>query len=168
MKIKRRNFFLEIIIGIVVVYTSVLIILFIFQRNLMYHPQENNYFGDKLEVEVQKVQIKTSDNINLLGWFHKKDLNKFKTIVYFHGNAGNLENRIHKLNHFKDMDVNFLIISWRGFSGNSGKPSEQGLYKDGKGTIDWLKKMGPFFLTNQLYLCHLCRALAQRVCQSFH
>ena len=108
MKIKRRNFFLEIIIGIVVVYTSVLVILFIFQRNLMYHPQENNYFGDKLEVEVQKVQIKTSDNINLLGWFHKKDLNKFKTIVYFHGNAGNLENRIHKLNHFKDMDVNFL------------------------------------------------------------
>ena len=110
MKIKRRNFFLEIIIGIVVVYTSVLVILFIFQRNLMYHPQENNYFGDKLEVEVEKVQIKTSDNINLLGWFHKKDLNKFKTIVYFHGNAGNLENRIHKLNHFKDMDVNFLIM----------------------------------------------------------
>ena len=142
MKIKRRNFFLEIIIGIVVVYTSVLVILFIFQRNLMYHPQENNYFGDKLEVEVQKVQIKTSYNINLLGWFHKKDLNKFKTIVYFHGNAGNLENRIHKLNHFKDMDVNFLIISWRGFSGNSGKPSEQGLYKDGRSAIDWLKKMG--------------------------
>ena len=142
MKIKRRNFFLEIIIGIVVVYTSVLVILFIFQRNLMYHPQENNYFGDKLEVEVQKVQIKTSDNINLLGWFHKKDLNKFKTIVYFHGNAGNLENRIHKLNHFKDMDVNFLIISWRGFSGNYGNPSEQGLYKDGRSAINWLKKMG--------------------------
>ena len=72
----------------------------------------------------------------------KKDLNKFKTIVYFHGNAGKLENRIHKLNHFKDMDVNFLIISWRGFSGNSGKPSEQGLYKDGNSAIDWLKKMG--------------------------
>ena len=129
MKIKRRNFFLEIIIGIVVVYTSVLVILFIFQRNLMYHPQENNYFGDKLEVEVQKVQIKTSDNINLLGWFHKKDLNKFKTIVYFHGNAGNLENRIHKLNHFKDMDVNFLIISWRGFSGNLVNPLNKGSTK---------------------------------------
>jgi fermentation-respiration switch protein FrsA (DUF1100 family) len=40
------------------------------------------------------------------------------------------------------MDVNFLIISWRGFSGNSGKPSEQGLYKDGKSAIDWLKKKG--------------------------
>ena len=133
---------MKVVIGILIIYSSVLVLLFIFQRNLMYHPQENNYFGDKLEVEVQKVQIKTSDNINLLGWFHKKDLNKFKTIVYFHGNAGNLENRIHKLNHFKDMDVNFLIISWRGFSGNSGKPSEQGLYKDGRSAIDWLKKMG--------------------------
>jgi hypothetical protein len=108
----------------------------------MYHPLENNYFGDKLEVNVEKVKITTPDNINLLGWFHKKDLKNFKTIVYFHGNAGKLENRIHKLNHFKDMDINFLIIAWRGFSGNAGKPSEQGLYKDGKSAIEWLKNKG--------------------------
>ena len=38
----------------------------------MYHPDENNYFGDKLEVEIEKVYIKTSDNINLVGWFHNK------------------------------------------------------------------------------------------------
>ena len=118
MKLKRRNFFFELIIGIIVVYASVLILLFIFQRSLMYDPQENNYSGDQLKVEVEKVKITTSDNINLLGWFHKKDLKKFKTIVYFHVNAGNLENRIYKLNHFKDMDVNFLIIAWRGFSGD--------------------------------------------------
>ena len=31
----------------------------------MYHPEENNYFGDKLEVEIEKVNIRTSDNINL-------------------------------------------------------------------------------------------------------
>ncbi len=142
MKIKRRNFFLESIIGIIVIYTSVLILLFIFQRSLMYHPLENNYFGDKLEVDIEKVKITTSDNINLLGWFHKKDLKKFKTIVYFHGNAGRLENRIHKLNHFKDLDVNFLIIAWRGFNGNDGKPSEEGLYIDGSSAIDWLKNLG--------------------------
>ncbi len=142
MKISRRNFLLEIFIGILVIYASVLIVLFIFQRNLMYHPNENNYFGDKLEVEIEKVKITTSDNINLLGWFHNKNLKKFKTIVYFHGNAGNLDNRIYKLNYFKNMDVNFLIIAWRGFSGNKGKPSEQGLYEDGKSTIEWLKNLG--------------------------
>jgi fermentation-respiration switch protein FrsA (DUF1100 family) len=142
MKPKRRNFYLEFIIGIAVVYLSVLILLFIFQRSLLYHPLENNYSGDKLEVEIEKVKIVTSDNINLLGWFHKKDLKKFKTIVYFHGNAGALENRIHKLNHFKDMDVNFLIIAWRGFSGNKGKPSEEGLYTDANSAILWLKNLG--------------------------
>ncbi len=133
---------MEIFIGILVVYISVLIVLFIFQRNLMYLPNENNYFGDKLEVEIKKVKITTSDNINLLGWFHNKDLKKFKTIVYFHGNAGKLDNRIYKLNYFKNMDVNFLIIAWRGFSGNKGKPSEEGLYEDGKSTIEWLKNLG--------------------------
>ena len=132
---------MEIFIGILVIYASVLIVLFIFQRNLMYHPNENNYFGDKLEVEIEKVKITTSDNINLLGWFHNKDLKKFKTIVYFHGNAGKLDNRIYKLNYFKNMDVNFLIIAWRGFSGNKGKPSEEGLYEDGKSTIEWLKNL---------------------------
>ena len=142
MQPKVRNFFLEIIIGIIVIYSSLLVILFIFQRNLMYHPQENNYFGDKLEVEIEKVNITTIDNINLLGWFHKKDLNKFKTIIYFHGNAGTLDNRIHKLNHFKDMDVNFLIIAWRGFSGNQGSPSEKGLYIDGQSAINWALKQG--------------------------
>ena len=44
---------MEIIIGILVVYFSILILLFIFQRNLMYHPNENNYYGEKLEVEIE-------------------------------------------------------------------------------------------------------------------
>ena len=108
----------------------------------MYHPDENNYFGDKLEVEIEKVNIRTSYNINLVGWFHNKSLDNYKTILYFHGNAGKLENRIYKLNHFKDLDVNFLIIAWRGFSGNEGKPTENNLYIDGNSAIDWLKKKG--------------------------
>ena len=142
MKKKTKNLLLSIIIASSFIYLIVLVFLFFFQRSLLYHPNVNNYFNDKLKVDIEEVQIKTSDDINLLGWFHKKDLNRFKTVVYFHGNAGKLENRIHKLNHFKDIDVNFLIISWRGFSGNSGKPTETGLYEDGKSTIDWLKNIG--------------------------
>ena len=133
---------MEIIIGILVVYFSILILLFIFQRNLMYHPNENNYYGEKLEVEIEKVKIRTSDNINLLGWFHKKNLENNKTILFFHGNAGNLENRINKLNHFNDLNVNFLIIAWRGFSGNDGNPTENNLYIDGKSALEWLNNNG--------------------------
>ena len=104
----------------------------------MYHPNENNYSDDQITVNIKKVKINTSDNIELLGWYHEKDLKKHKTVVFFHGNAGSLENRIHKLNHFQDMNINFLIIAWRGFSGNNGKPSEQGLYEDGKSAINWI------------------------------
>ena len=60
----------------------------------------------------------------------------------FHGNAGTLENRIHKINHFEDMEINFLLISWRGFNGNDGKPTEQGLYLDAKSAIKWLSNNG--------------------------
>ena len=67
-------------------------------------------------------------------------MEKFKTILFFHGNAGSLENRTYKLNHFKDLNVNFLIIAWRGFNGNKGKPNEVGLYEDAESAIKWLKR----------------------------
>ena len=127
---------------IILIYILILVFLYFYQRNLMYHPDENNYFGDQLSVDIKEVKVITDDNIDLLGWYHEKDIKKNKTILFFHGNAGSLENRIHKLNHFRDMNVNFLIIAWRGFSGNKGKPSEEGLYEDGKSAINWLVNKG--------------------------
>ncbi len=141
LKKPRKNlftFFQLLILG----YMLVLIFLYFNQRNLMYHPNENNYSNDQLSVNIEKVKILTKDNIELVGWYHKKDLKNKKTILYFHGNAGSLDNRIHKLNHFGDMNVNFLIIAWRGFSGNEGNPSEDGLYKDGESALTWLFEKG--------------------------
>ena len=139
---KLRKNSLQIILFIFFIYFLILVFLYFYQRNLLYHPSENNYSGDKISVNIEKVKIPTSDNIKLLGWYHEKNLKDYKTLIFFHGNAGSLENRIHKLNHFQDMNINFLIIAWRGFSGNNGKPSEQGLYEDGKSAIDWLIKKG--------------------------
>ena len=105
----------------------------------------DNYLKDQVTnvpTEIEKVKITTVDNINLVAWFYNKNIEKFKTILFFHGNAGSLENRTYKLNHFKDLNVNFLIIAWRGFSGNAGKPSEAGLYRDAEGAIKWLKSKG--------------------------
>jgi len=139
---KLGIYFLQLILIIFVIYFLILVFLYFYQRNLLYLPNENNYSVDKISVDVKKVKILTSDNIELLGWYHEKNLKDYKTVIYFHGNAGSLENRIHKLNHFQDININFLIIAWRGFSGNDGKPSEQGLYVDGKSAIDWLTKKG--------------------------
>tara|TARA_B110001452_G_C15204401_1_gene417809 strand:- start:38 stop:859 length:822 start_codon:yes stop_codon:yes gene_type:complete len=126
------------IIFFISLYFLILLILFFFQRSLLYHPSENNYHGDQLIVPIEKVKIKTKDNIELTGWYHKKNNKNFKTILFLHGNAGTLENRIHKINHFEKMDINFLIVAWRGFSGNPGYPNEKGLYKDARSAVRWL------------------------------
>jgi len=136
------NNLLKLFLTIFLIYFVILFFLFFYQRNLLYHPNENNYSGDQLTVDIKEVKITTQDNIELLAWYHEKNLKDYKTILYFHGNAGSLENRIHKLNHFKNLDINFLIIAWRGFSGNEGKPSEKGLYEDGESAVKWLLNKG--------------------------
>ena len=75
-------------------------------------------------------------------WLINKDLQKKKTLILFHGNAGNLNNRIYKINELNKLDINILLVSWRGFSGNRGKPTEKGLYEDGKAAIKWIKDQG--------------------------
>ena len=138
----KMNILTTIILIFISIYFFILISTYIFQRNLLYHPTENNYSGDKITVSVKKLKIKTQDGIELLSWYHNKDTNKYKTILFLHGNAGTLENRIHKINHFEKMEVNFLLIAWRGFSGNRGKPTEQGLYEDARSAVRWLKLNG--------------------------
>ena len=132
-------FFTKFIILVISVYLILLIFLYFYQGKLLYHPNVNSYTEvNNLIPKIEKVTITTSDNHHLLGWFHKKDFSK-KTILFLHGNAGSLENRIYKLNHFENFDLNFLIIAWRGFSGNSGKPNEKGLYDDAKSAVNWLE-----------------------------
>ena len=139
---KKMSYFIFVLLIFTVIYFLLVVFTYFFQRNLLYHPQENNYFGDKLIVDIEKIKIKNKDNIELISWYHNKDSRVYKTILFLHGNAGSLENRIHKLNHFKNMNVNFLIISWRGFSGNAGKPTEKNLYADARSAVEWLKSRG--------------------------
>ena len=141
-KFIRMNFSILILLIFILIYLFILISTFLFQRNLLYHPGENNYSGDQLLVSVEKIKIKTKDNIELLSWYHNKNIDDYKTILFLHGNAGSLENRIHKINHFKDMDVNFLLVAWRGFSGNKGQPTEKDLYEDARSAVQWLESKG--------------------------
>ena len=130
------------LIFVFALYLVATLSLYFFQRKLLYYPTTNNYSGDPLVVLIEKVKIKTKDNIELLSWYHKKNINDYKTILFLHGNAGSLENRIHKINHFKDMNINFLLLAWRGFSGNNGYPTEKGIYEDARSAVRWLKNKG--------------------------
>ena len=94
-----------------------------------------------MEHKFEKIKIEVNKDIYLNGWLHIKDIKK-KTILFLHGNAGNLDNRIYKLNFLGNLDINFLIISWRGYSLSDGKPTEYGLYEDAKTAVNFLLNKG--------------------------
>ena len=136
-----NNIFIKSFFLLILIYFAITVVVYFFQRKLLYHPFSPQITGKGLIHNFETINFKTSDNFELKGWFHLKNSNK-KTILFLHGNAGNLDNRIDKLNSLGSMDINFLIISWRGYSGNPGNPSEAGLYKDVLGGIKWLNEKG--------------------------
>jgi len=126
--------------SVVIAYVVILIFIYFYQRNLLYHPSENNYQDDQIQFNYDEVFIKVNEEIKLKSWMIKKDFKKYKTLLIFHGNAGNLSNRIYKLNELNKLNLNVLLISWRGFSNNKGSPTEQNLYEDAEASIKWLNE----------------------------
>ena len=98
-------FFTKFIILIISVYLVLLIFLYFYQGKLLYHPNVNSYTEvDNLIPKIEKVSIPTSDNLNLLGWFHKKDISK-KTIFKSFSKIPSFVIMIHSLNYFKTIKL---------------------------------------------------------------
>ena len=139
---KIGSIVLNSLIVFIIIYFLIVLVISFYQRKLLYHPGENNYLDQNtLNHKIEKVYINSDEK--LIGWYSKKNKN-FKTLLFFHGNAGKIDNRIYKLNEFSKMNINYLIFAYRGFSGNSGKPHEKGFYKDAKAVKLWLNQKGIF------------------------
>ena len=161
---------LNIILVILLLYLIVTIAVYFFQRKLLYYPSAPPNFSQEttglgLDHKFEKIKIEVDKNINLNGWLHIKDTKK-KTILFLHGNAGNLDNRIYKLNYLGNLDINFLIISWRGYSLSDGKPTEDGLYKDAKTAVNFLLNKGVLVQDIILYGESLGTAVAVEIGQN--
>lgn len=131
--------FIKILLYFICICFFINIIIYFYQDNLLYHPEKNinHFYPNKKNHNFNTITI-NSDN-NIIGWFHFKN-KKFKTILFFPGNSGNLKDRIYKLNKLAELNINYLIISYRGYNGNKGKPSEKGLYTDSYYSKIWLNK----------------------------
>jgi len=137
---KNKMYMIGVIGSLVILYLIIIIFIYYNQRKLLYHPLENNYLDENnINHKIERVFIQSENN--LIAWHYVKDPT-FKTILFFHGNAGTLENRIYKLNELSKLNINYLILAYRGFSGNEGSPSEKGLYKDSEAAKKWLNNIG--------------------------
>ena len=131
-----------LITSAIIIYLILLTLIYINQRKLLYLPSENNYLDDPINFTYNEFFIEVDKSVKIKSWLIKKDLKKYKTILFLHGNAGNLFNRSYKLNRLNELNLNVLIISWRSFSGNPGKPNETNLYGDAKKAVKWLNDKG--------------------------
>ena len=65
-----------------------------------------------------------------------------KTLLFFHGNAGNLSHRLESLALFNRLGLSVFIIDYRGFGNSDGKPSVDGTVRDAGAAWDWLARQG--------------------------
>ncbi len=88
-------------------------------------------------LDYEDILFKTSDNRLLNGWYipsGKED----STLLFCHGNAGNISHRLEKILLLHDLDLNIFIFDYRGYGKSEGKPSETGLYRDTKAAYSYL------------------------------
>ncbi|MBU0634341.1 MAG: alpha/beta hydrolase [Candidatus Omnitrophica bacterium] len=93
--------------------------------------------GD-IGLEYEDIFFSTEDNVKLHGWFIPKNGAK-TTLVFAHGNGGNISHRLEKILFFNKLGLNIFIFDYRGYGKSRGCPSEAGLYRDGRAALSYLK-----------------------------
>ena len=86
----------------------------------------------------EDVFIKAQDKVTINGWLVKSPTGR-GTLIFCHGNAGNIGDRLKKIQLFHQMGFNILIIDYRGYGKSQGRPSEAGIYTDAVAAYDYLR-----------------------------
>lgn len=127
----------------VILYIIVVPILFaLYVRYLekmsVFVPEKNIFSVPKeIGLNFEDVYFDTSDGVKLNGWFvGAKDAKS--TLLFFHGNAGNIGDRLGKIALFHKLGLNVFIFDYRGYGKSEGSPTEEGIYKDGLAAFDYL------------------------------
>ena len=101
----------------------------------------------EIVARVEDVQLTASDGVRLHGWFCTpqtvsagalEPVETKATLLFLHGNAGNLSHRYEIIAELVKLPVNVFIIDYRGYGKSEGRPSEQGLYADARAAWDYL------------------------------
>jgi hypothetical protein len=93
----------------------------------------------------EDVYFVTRDSIRLNGWFFPANTDSHRShlvILLFHGNVGNICDRLEYCRAWLDLGVNVFIFDYRGYGLSQGRPSEEGTYLDAQAAHCWLRDKG--------------------------
>ena len=112
--------------------------LFVFQRSYVFHPNGALASpGERGLSGVEVVSFETKDGTTLTGW-HGPAAPGQPTVLYFHGNAGNLSGRSERFRQIQATGFGVLAVSYRGYASSGGSPSQAALFSDALEIFDWL------------------------------
>lgn len=110
------------------------------QRTLIYAPSKITPQKQAFQAEdMHVIQLTTHDGLTLHSWYKPAKHNK-PTILVFHGNAGHIGTRMPLARHLIKQGFGILLLEYRGYGGNPGKPTEQGLYLDALAAMEFLNQ----------------------------
>jgi fermentation-respiration switch protein FrsA (DUF1100 family) len=133
---------LNVIAVVVGVYTALVGALYLIQRDLIYHPAQQMRSPAASGVpEMRPVELAAADGVTVVSWYSPARPGK-PTMVFFQGNAGNISDRGVKARPYLDAGFGLLLAGYRGYGGNPGDPTEQGLYADGRAQLAFLAREG--------------------------
>jgi uncharacterized protein len=133
---------ITIIACIAAAYLLMVGAMYVFQRNLLYLPDTRAFTPAASGVpEMREVKLETADGLELISWYRRAAAG-LPTIVYFHGNGGNISYRAHRVHPYLDSGYGLLLVEYRGYGGNPGTPDERGLYADGRAAMAFIAAEG--------------------------
>ena len=119
-------------------YLVICVVIFSLQARLIYFPSKDYWaVPSDAGLAFEEVTLSTEDGLSLAAWYvpHRDARG---TVLFCHGNAGNMADRIGSLKSFHDLGYNVLIFDYRGYGRSEGRPSENGTYRDAEAAWRYL------------------------------
>ena len=120
-------------------YAAICALAYIFQSRMVFFP-DRKLVGEPsaMGLAFEDVLFKASDGIGIHGWFVPAVGARY-TLLFCHGNAGNISHRFDSLRIFNELGLSVLIFDYRGYGRSEGvPPSEAGTYVDAEAVYRWL------------------------------
>ena len=117
-----------------------------FEHSQVYYPQRQlEASARELRRPFEDVRFKTSDGVELHGWFFPANTNSPRADLAFlicHGNAGNLSHRLGLCEGLLGTGASVFVFDYRGYGQSEGRPGEEGTYRDAQAAHAWLRQKG--------------------------
>lgn len=115
--------------------------MYLFQRSVMYFPDPSPALAADYQLEgFTTTTLTAADGTALTAWIRKAK-EGMQTIVYFHGNAGHLGYRAEKFRSIAAAGFGLVAVSYRGYGGSEGSPSQAGLYNDAAAAFTYAREV---------------------------